>query len=169
MNIIVKEAEFKDSEAFKMLWQFYQYHQSSFSFDDIDQKGRFDIDEVYLEDVLKGKEDCTAYLVLIEQVIAGFVTVESTEILDKEMPELSDIFILPKYRNRGIAKYVVEKLMLKNESNEWHVAIYRDDNQAFNFWQNLFDKLNLSEVKQVNSPQSEEFFEYVVKNSDKKG
>ncbi|XQF94007.1 hypothetical protein ACOBV9_21805 (plasmid) [Pseudoalteromonas espejiana] len=33
------------------------------------------------------------------------------------MPELADIFILPKYRKQGIAKYVVQHLMLTEEIN----------------------------------------------------
>lgn len=86
-----------------MLWQFYQYHQSSFDFDDVNENGRFDIDEDYLEEVLSGHDSCAAYVVLSNDAIAGFATVEPTEIEGKEMPELSDVFILPKYRNCGVA------------------------------------------------------------------
>lgn len=165
MSIEVRKANFDDFSAFKMLWQFYQYHQSSFSFEDIDEQGKFDIDESYLEEVLKGQDDCNAYIVLSEQLIIGFVTIEPAEIIGKEMPELSDIFILPKYRNQGIAALVIEQLMHTKEYNEWHVAVYLDDKNALSFWEKHFKHPNYSNVKKVKTPDSEEFHEFVVQNA----
>ncbi|WP_444886816.1 hypothetical protein [Microbulbifer sp. JMSA008] len=59
-----------------MLWQFYQYHQSSFNLEDIDSRGRYNIDEEHLSDVISGNVECDAFVVLIEGGIAGFVTIE---------------------------------------------------------------------------------------------
>ncbi len=165
MSIEIRKADFDDFSAFKMLWQFYQYHQSSFSLEDIDEKGKFDIDESYLEEVLKGQDDCDAYMITNEQSIVGFVTVEPTDILGKEMPELSDIFILPKYRGQGIAQYAIKKLMHIQEHKEWHVSVYLDDESALSFWQKHFKSLNYSNVKQVKTPDSQEFHEFVVQNA----
>ncbi|MDX1353531.1 MAG: hypothetical protein R3254_11015 [Thiomicrorhabdus sp.] len=55
-----------------------------------------------------------------------------TEIVEREMPELSDIFILPKYRSKGIGLYVVRQLMLNN-ALKWHVAVYEKDREALAF------------------------------------
>ena len=52
------------------------------------------------------------------------------------MPELADIFILPKYRKRGIAKFVIRHLM-QVKTNQWHVAVYLEDSLALNLWSNL--------------------------------
>ncbi|KZN66411.1 hypothetical protein N473_08455 [Pseudoalteromonas luteoviolacea CPMOR-1] len=165
MSIEVRKANFDDFSAFKMLWQFYQYHQSSFSLEDIDEQGKFYIDESYLEEVLRGQDECNAYIVLSEQLIVGFVTVEPTEIMGEEMPELSDIFILPKYRNQGIAQLVIELLMHTKEYNEWHVAVYRNDKNALSFWEKHFKQSNYSGVKKVKTSDSEEFHEFVVQNA----
>ncbi|WDG08983.1 GNAT family N-acetyltransferase [Vibrio campbellii] len=164
MSISIRKATITDLAAFSMLWQFYQYHQSSFEHEDVDENGRFDIDEEYLEDVLNGKEECDAYLVLSDGCIAGFSTVEPTEIAGKEIPELSDIFILPKYRNSGVAKLVVEKLML-SQPGEWHVAVYKKDAQALSYWESLFSRLEIQQATKLNPPETADFHEFIVKNA----
>ncbi len=163
MNIALRKLTKKDLSAFSMLWQFYQYHQSNFDNEDIDSSGRFDIDEEYLRDVAAGDEDCDAYLIVVENNLAGFVTVEPTEILEREMPELSDIFILPKYRSKGIAVHAVRQLMLNSSSN-WHVAVYEKDREALKFWDRLFAKLPIENVLKVEPPETEGFHEFVITN-----
>ncbi len=164
MNIVLRKLNKTDLPAFSMLWQFYQYHQSAFDNEDIDSAGRFDIDEEYLSDVAGDEEDCDAYLIVVDDNIAGFVTVEPTEILEREMPELSDIFILPKYRSKGIALHVVRQLMLNNSIN-WHVAVYKNDREALQFWDRLFVKLPIVDVLKVEPPETEGFHEYVITNT----
>lgn len=164
MNIILRKLTKTDLPAFSMLWQFYQYHQSAFDNEDMDGTGRFDIDEEYLSDVAAGEEECDAYLIFVDDHIAGFVTVEPTEILDREMPELSDIFILPKYRSKGIAMHCVSQLMLSG-SEHWHVAVYEKDQAALKFWDGLFARLTNVDVMKVTPPETEGFHEYVITNT----
>lgn len=164
MNIVLRKLTQTDLPAFSMLWQFYQYHQSAFDNQDINRLGRFDIDEEYLSDVAVGEEDCDAYLIVVDGNIAGFVTVEPTDILEREMPELSDIFILPKYRAKGIALHVVSLLMFNN-SLHWHVAVYEKDREALKFWNSLFEKLPIAAVLKVEPPETAGFHEYVITNS----
>lgn len=163
MDIVLRKLTTTDLPAFSMLWQFYQYHQSAFDNQDIASTGRFDIDEEYLSDVAAGEEDCDAYLIDVEGNIAGFVTVEPTEIVKREMPELSDIFILPKYRSKGIALRTVHQLMLNNSLN-WHVAVYENDREALKFWDRLFAKLPIVDVLKVEPPETEGFHEFVITN-----
>ena len=163
MNITLRKLTKTDLPAFSMLWQFYQYHQSAFDQEDIDSQGRFDIDEEYLSDVAGDEEDCDAYLIVVDGNIAGFVTVEPTEIVAREMPELSDIFILPKYRSKGIALQVVRQLMLNN-SLHWHVAVYEKDREALKFWDRLFAKLPIENVLKVEPAETEGFHEFVITN-----
>jgi len=163
MEIIIRQAELTDIAAIRMLWQFYQYHQSVFDLEDIDSDGRFDIDEEYLDCVVRGEEDCIAYLIVVSNQIAGFATVEPTEIAGKEMPELADLFILPKYRKQGVAKCVVQRLML-TEVNQWHVSVYLEDSLALTFWKNLFLKLNVARVDKIEPAETEGFHEFVITN-----
>lgn len=163
MNIVLRKLTKVDSPVFSMLWQFYQYHQSAFDNEDINCSGRFDIDEEYLSDVAADEEDCDAYLIFVEGNIAGFITVEPTEIVEREMPELSDLFILPKYRGKGIALYVVRQLMLDNSLN-WHVAVYEKDREALKFWDRLFSILPIVNVIKVEPSETEGFHEFVITN-----
>ncbi|TMP54165.1 GNAT family N-acetyltransferase [Pseudoalteromonas sp. S1612] len=164
MDTTIRKAESTDIAAIKMLWQFYQYHQSIFDLEDVGLDGCYDIDEEYLECVVRGEEDCIIYLVLVSNQIAGFATVEPTEIVGKEIPELADIFILPKYRKQGIAKFVIQNLM-SVETNQWHVAVHLNDNSALKFWNSLFAKLNVARVDNVDPPETEGYHEFVITNN----
>lgn len=163
MEITIRKAEIADSAALGMLWQFYQYHQSSFDLRDVGSDGCFDIDEEYLGSVVRCQEECVAYLIFVADQVAGFATVEPTEIIGKEMSELADIFILPKYRQQGVAKFVVQHLM-QAETNQWHVAVYFNDSLALKFWSNLFTKLNVALVDKVEPAETEGFHEFVITN-----
>ena len=164
MDTTIRKAGSTDIAAIKMLWQFYQYHQSIFDLEDVGLDGCYDIDEEYLECVVRGEEDCIIYLVLVSNQIAGFATVEPTEIVGKEIPELADIFILPKYRKQGIAKFVIQNLM-PVETNQWHVAVHLNDSSALKFWNSLFAKLNVVRVDKVDPPETEGYHEFVITNN----
>lgn len=164
MDTTIRKAESTDIAAIIMLWQFYQYHQSIFDLEDVGSNGCYDIDEEYLECVVRGEEDCIIYLVLVSNQIAGFATVEPTEIAGKEIPELADIFILPKYRKQGIAKFVIQNLM-PVETNQWHVAVHLNDSSALKFWNSLFAKLNVVRVDKVDPPETEGYHEFVITNN----
>ena len=164
MEITIRKAELIDNTAINMLWQFYQYHQSAFDLEDVDLNGRFDIDEEYIDCVIRGEEDCIAYLVFVSNQIAGFATVEPTVISGKEMPELADIFILPKYRKQGVAKFVIQHLM-QTKINQWHVAVHLNDHLALKFWNNVFSKLNVSRVDKIEPAETEGFHEFVITNA----
>lgn len=164
MEITIQKAEIADSAALSMLWQFYQYHQSSFDLEDVGSDGHFDIDEEYLCSVVRGEEECVAYLIFVADQVAGFATVEPTEILGKEMPELADIFVLPKYRKQGIAKFVVQHLM-QADASQWHVSVYLNDSLALKFWSNLFTQLNVARVDKLEPIETEGFHEFVITNA----
>ncbi|MEJ6472955.1 GNAT family N-acetyltransferase [Pseudoalteromonas piscicida] len=164
MEITIRKAEIADSAALSMLWQFYQYHQSSFNLEDVGSEGRFDIDEEYLGSVVRGEEECTAYLIVVADRVAGFAAVEPTKIMGKEMPELADIFILPKYRKQGIAKFTIQHLM-QSGTNQWHVAVYLNDSLALKFWSNLFTQLNVALIDKLEPSETEDFHEFVITNA----
>ena len=71
MTVSIRKAIKNDIDAFAMLWQFYQYHQSAFDEEDVDNKGRFDIDDDYLKDVVLGHEECSAYMIFVDGEMAG--------------------------------------------------------------------------------------------------
>jgi predicted acetyltransferase len=167
MQFKLIKADPSHHSVFCRLWQFYQYHQSAFDGEDLDEHGRFDVDEDFLQAVLRGEEGCDVYLIAVQQKIAGFATIETTEITAQKMPELADLFILPKYRKKGIARSVIEQLMLQ-QSQQWHVAIDEADQLAHGFWEQLFVQMKIAgkvlSVSKVKPAETEGFSEFIVTN-----
>ena len=162
MEIKVRKTKTTDSGTLCMLWQFYQYHQSSFDQEDVGTDGRFDIDEQYLNSVVCGEQECAAYLIFVSDQVAGFATVETTEIRGKEMPELADIFILQisKARCRNLSFNMMQAV-----SEHWHVAVYINDGLALKFWSYLFTQLNVALVEKVEPAETEGFHEFIITNA----
>ncbi|XQF94008.1 hypothetical protein ACOBV9_21810 (plasmid) [Pseudoalteromonas espejiana] len=100
MEVIIRQAKLTDIKAIKMLWQFYQYHQSAFDLEDVDSGGRFDIDEEYLDCVIRGEEDCIAYLIVVSNQIAGFATVEQPRLQAKKCLNWQIYLFFPNIENR---------------------------------------------------------------------
>jgi len=160
-QIEIKPLQPEQIDAYSMLWQFYLYHQSDFMDDDIGVDGKFDIDDSYLNDIAYGREDCDAHLIYFSQSLAGFINVEQTEISGLSIPELSDIFILPKYRQHGITSHVVKSMFI-DKYPRWHVAVYGQDLTAKEFWERLFKRLAVKDVSKLPFSESGEFNEYIV-------
>ena len=88
--------------------------------------------------------------------------------------ELSDFFILKKYRRRGLALEVLRRVLLGSEASDtggtgagsvttWLVAMFRDDAAACAFWQQAFARLPLGEVVPWADPALQQFHLYLLK------
>lgn len=155
----------KDLSVFFQLWQFYECHNSYFSNEELDANGCYDVDSEYLMDVLLGKDGSCAYFLMNAGNIAGFVTTENTLVNEQEFKELSDIFVLPKYRKQRLAYFAIKELMLTQETGTWHVSVYKGDRLAQDFWEYVFKILPIFSYESVESSACEDFFEYIVINS----
>ncbi|MCX4028066.1 GNAT family N-acetyltransferase [Spartinivicinus marinus] len=161
MALSIKKVITENFAAFKMLWQFYEYDRSYYSKEDLELDGTFDIDEEFFLDIATGKEEGEAYLLYFNDMLCGFVFIEPTEIAGQEIPELADIFILPKYRGKGLAYLVLKQLMFKSPM-AWHIAIYKDDKKARTFWQHAFKRLPFKSVDKIEPSEAEGFQEFIV-------
>ncbi|MGI0119275.1 GNAT family N-acetyltransferase [Zooshikella sp. RANM57] len=164
MSLVLKKLTTEYFAAFKRLWQFYEYNNSSFSGEDLDSEGKFDIDEEYLFDIVREYENCEANLLYFNDTLCGFVMVEPTVIDRIEMPELADIFILPKYRGKGLSYIVLRQLMFRSPET-WHIAVCQQDRKAFDFWKHAFAKLPFKSVRQIDPPETEGFYEFIVETN----
>ncbi|WLQ13254.1 GNAT family N-acetyltransferase [Hahella aquimaris] len=161
MSSTIRKAKKEDFPVLRMLWQFYEYHNSYYTHEDIDHNGLFDIDDDYIMATLEAKEECEVYLILSDQSVAGFLTIEPVEIRGKELLELADLFILPKYRSRGVASFAIKNMVFR-EDKAWHISVYQGDTLALAFWKRIFHKLPFRSVSEISPPEVEGFYEFVV-------
>ncbi len=120
------------------LYQFYAYESSDWEQEDVETDGRFYIHQPHLQRYWQ-EPGWSAQLILADGFIAGFLLLERSELPGIEAPEFADLFILKKYRRRGIGRALVQQLM--GDGSSWLLRYYRQDAVALAFWQQLFSEL----------------------------
>ncbi|SDO69723.1 GNAT family N-acetyltransferase [Pseudomonas jinjuensis] len=123
------------------LYQFYAYESSDWEQEDVEIDGRFYIHEEHLARYWQ-EPHWSASLILVDGFIAGFLLVERSELPGIDALELADLFVLKKYRRRGIGRAVARQTLLGGES-DWLVRFYRQDETALAFWRAVLDELPL--------------------------
>jgi predicted acetyltransferase len=142
------------------LLQLYYFESSRWSGEDARNDGLYDSDYDGVAHFTSGATRDEAWLVRVGGLIAGFALIERYESAGRLVHEFADLFILPKYRAKGIASRLVEELVLPAE-HAWLIAVFRDDINASKFWKKLFDRLPFGSVREVDGDP--EFYQYMVK------
>lgn len=114
------------------LYQFYAYESSDWEQEDVEVDGRFYVHEEHLARYWQAPQ-WSASLVLVDGFIAGFLLVERSELPGIDALELADLFVLKKYRRRGIGRALATQVLASGE-NDWLVRFYRQDELAQAFW-----------------------------------
>ena len=122
------------------LLQLYYFESTRWSGEDIQDDGLYDSSEEGLANYMQGEDGVAAYLVRVDGHLAGFVLTERYEFEGEIVDELADLFVLPKYRGRGIATQLIERLILPAQ-HPWLIAVFRDDAEALRFWSGAFERL----------------------------
>ena len=143
------------------LWQYYQLESSSRERLDVDSAGRFETPDDVFAKVLNLDDGNSAYLVRCDGAIAGFLILLSAQIEGAPITEFADLFILPRYRGRGVASQVIEQVIL-HSTQPWLIAVFRDDSEALAFWRSALKRLPFSSVREIVPPELPEFHEFVV-------
>jgi predicted acetyltransferase len=143
------------------LWQYYQLESSTREELDVDASGRFETPDQVFEVALRSEGRNSAHLVQFDGQVAGFLLLESAQIEGKDITEFADIYVLPRYRARGVASQVIEQVILRS-SQPWLIAVFRDDVDALSFWRSAFERLPFTSVREVEPPELPEFHEFVI-------
>ncbi len=67
---------------------------------------------------------------------------------------------MPKYRKQGICSAVIERVIIASK-HPWHVAVFRNDKAALEFWHNAFKRLNLT-AREFFDPELEELHAFIL-------
>lgn len=137
MKIELLKVKEKDKEIIYNLMQLYTYDMSTFEDETAKFKllknGLFEIK--YLE--YYWTEDTRhPFLIKYNNKIAGFVLVRFNE---NNMYEVSEFFILNRYRNLGIGKYVAKEVF-KKFNGKWEVSTLLKNEIARNFWRKVISE-----------------------------
>ncbi len=147
------------------LWQYYQFESSVRERLDVDTAGRFETPVEVFAKALLLQDEGSAYLVECDDAIAGFLILQPAEIEGKPITEFADLFVLPRYRDRGVATEIIKQVILSSKQ-PWLIAVFRDDFKAQSFWRKAFERLPFSSCREIDPPELPEFHEFVVNEGD---
>ncbi len=143
------------------LWQFYELESSAWSREDIDSDGRFNTLSDFLARLCDPHAVAEGYFIRHGVNLVGFLIVGLQWLHEREIKELADLYVLPKYRGLGIASSVVHRMITSTDS-PWLICVFSADVQAQRFWDRAFRRLPFSSVRELLPPEFPELREFVV-------
>lgn len=153
-----------DAVLLDRLWQFYELESSVWSGDDVDETGRYTSLDGFLERLATPDPFDWAWLIRHEGQLAGLLVVGEQNLRDRSIMEFGDLYVLPKYRGRGIASEVVRRIVL-DSGHPWLICVFRTDVQALGFWRRTFERLPFASVHEVVPPEDADLHEFIVNDT----
>ncbi|WP_314383514.1 GNAT family N-acetyltransferase [Pseudomonas brenneri] len=129
----------EQAELIRNLYQFYAYESSDWEQEDVEADGRFYIHEEHLSRYWQDPQ-WSANLLLVDGYIAGFLLIERSELAGINALELADLFILKRYRRKGIGRAMATQVLTSGEA-DWLVRFYDQDEASQAFWRSVLDHL----------------------------
>lgn len=117
------------------LFQFYCYDTSNYDGYDVEADGKYKMCADYFGQYWTLPR-WSAYLLKIDGAPAGFALIEPSDAVE-EAQELADLFIMSRFRRRGIARQVVQHFMAQR-TIPWTITTFNEGADAIAFWQQLF-------------------------------
>ena len=134
-KIELKKIEAKDKSILQNLFQLYMHDITASLPIDVNEHGLFEYNYI---DYYFTKENRYAYLIYIEENIAGFVLIDDEfMVLDKENDkpcyDFSEMFILNAYKNKGYGEIIVKRIFNMLKGN-WEIRPVPRSEGAKRFW-----------------------------------
>ncbi|MCK3831235.1 GNAT family N-acetyltransferase [Pseudomonas fluorescens] len=129
----------EDAELIRNLYQYYAYESSDWEQEDVEADGRFYIHDEHLARYWQDPQ-WSANLLLVDGYIAGFLLIEGSELPGIDALELADLFILKRYRRKGIGRAIASQVLCSGAAN-WLVRFYDQDEVSQAFWRTVLDNL----------------------------
>ena len=131
MNISIEFVEKCEKEILKNLLEKYHYEHSQYDNRDVNNLGLFGYD--YLDNYWT-EENRFPYFVKVDGKLAGFVMVNDyLEAKFETNYTISEYFIMYKYRQKGIGKYVL-KYILDKHKGKWQLNFHPKNEISKEFW-----------------------------------
>jgi predicted acetyltransferase len=138
MQIDIVRATLGDRPLLRQLSEFYMYDLSEYDAElEINAHGTFDFSiDRYWQDINRAP-----YLVQVDGKAAGFVLVKRGAYLsaDPTMMDMSDFFILRRFRRQGVGTYAAETIF-NMFPGKWEVRQFAENTAAQSFWRKVISR-----------------------------
>jgi len=154
MNLILKEVLETEKAILNNLYSLYLHDLSNFTSQiDIGEDGRFeyeDLDEFWLT------EGLSPYFITLDKNIIGFILLVERPFLKKDYDYgVNDLFVLNKYKGRGLGTKAIETLF-QLKKGKYFVIELMENKPAVSFWKRLYSKLNIQFEEKQNVVDDEQ-------------
>lgn len=141
MAIILKEVLESEKSKLRNLYSLYLHDLSKFtSMIDIGEDGSFEYENL---DKFWEVDGLSPYFIKWNDNIIGFILLLERPFLKKENDfGVNDIFILNKYKGKGMGKQAIKKLF-QEKNGHYFVIELIENRPAVLFWKKLFTGLNI--------------------------
>ncbi|WHY55982.1 GNAT family N-acetyltransferase [Peribacillus simplex] len=141
MNVSLNQISSDERHILKNLYSLYLHDLSEYTEGlDLSSDGAFEFDSFEL---IWKMEGVTPYFLKKDKTIVGFLLLLERPFLNKEYDySINDIFILKKYRRKGIAIALVKELF-KQKKGSYFVVELAKNIPAVIFWRKIFSALNI--------------------------
>ncbi|GGP14889.1 GNAT family N-acetyltransferase [Oceanobacillus neutriphilus] len=141
MAVTLKEILESEKSKLRNLYSLYLHDLSKFtSMIDIGAEASFEYESL---DKLWEVDGLSPYFIKLDDNIIGFILLLERPFLKKENDfGVNDIFILNKYKGKGMGKQAIEKLF-QEKSGKYFVIELVENKPAISFWKKLYTKLNI--------------------------
>jgi predicted acetyltransferase len=129
-NITIIPAVIADYPTIQNMARFYVYDRTVYMGWECPEEGMFECIDFkhYFED-----SDKKAFLVKIENELAGFVLLDQEGLIETVDWNIGEFFILAKFQGKDIALKVIESIF-KMHPGKWCVAVMPENIKALKFW-----------------------------------
>ena len=147
MSVSVKPATEADRSILESLFQLYVYDFTEFKAWDVEANGRFQ------DASLKGRWNEAyrhAFLIHVDGKLAGFAIVDGRSQLAEASGrwDLTDFFILRRYRKRGVGEHVA-RVLFDTFLGQWEVRVMAANLRATVFWRTVINRYTHGQFEEV--------------------
>lgn len=141
MTVTLQKGLEADKTILRNLYSLYLHDLSSCATNiDIGEDGFFHFDDL---DMFWRVEGISPYLIKLDDNIIGFLLLLERPFLKKEIDfGINDLFILNKYKGKGLGRQAVNEL-LQEKRGKYFVVELVENKPAVSFWKKLFTEGNI--------------------------
>lgn len=132
-NVVIRKVKKSEKQIIKNLFQLYSYDFSEMYLDDVDENGLFK-EYTYMHEYFTDDKDRAAYLIMVDDKIAGFFMMNKYPILSPEgSNSIAEFFIMRKYRQGGFGLYAANYIF-DNYPGDMEIKVLENNISAIIFW-----------------------------------